>query len=103
MEWTQVAPWILLGVVLACVAGALVLATVRDIAAARRRAQIRAEQYRAEAELQRLTQAALRQMFETARLDARLRTPPTASTSSSGRITPSPSDIEGEAWDGTPR
>ena len=95
MDWTQVALWMLLSVVLACVAGALVLAAIHDITEARRRARIRTEQYRAEAELQNLTQRAIAEMFQAARLDARLHsTPPTAS-----RVTPSPDDIEGEAWD----
>lgn len=96
MDWTQVALWMLLGVVLACVAGALILAAIHDIAEVRRRARIRTEQYRAEAELQNLTQRAIAEMFQAARLDARLhpRQQPTAS-----RVTPSPNDIEGEAWD----
>lgn len=102
MDIVLIIALVLAGVLFAGVAGIAVVVGISRLDAAQRRARIRAEQYRSEAELQRLTQVALRQMFEAARLDARLRTPSSSSPPSSGRIQPSPSDLEGEAWDGNP-
>lgn len=96
MEWAYVVLLALGGVLLVGLAGVGALVLMQRIETARRRVRLRAEQYRAEAELQHLAQRAMAEMLQTARWDARLRStpPPTAS-----HITPSPFDIEGEAWD----
>lgn len=96
MEWLFVLWCGLVGVALAGIAAVCVTTVMQEIEVSRRRARLRAEQYRAEAELQHLTQRAMAEMFQAARLDARLRATqqPTAS-----RVTPSPGDIDGEVWD----
>lgn len=96
MEWTFALLCGFVGVVLAGVAAVGVMAVMQQVEVSRRRARIRAEQYRAELELQHLTQRAMTEMLQAARLDARLR--PTAPPRA-GRVTPSPDDIAGEVWD----
>lgn len=94
-----------LSVVLAVVAS-LFLATLlvavavhitQVVALERQRRRQRLEQSRMQIQLEHLTQEAIQQMLATARLTR----PPTAGAggNSSARITTTPWDIEGEAWE----